>query len=215
MAGAAPHGPFFAWVHLFDPHAPYEPPAPYAARFAQSPYDGEVAYADAQLGRLLALARPRGPAAAARWWSSTSDHGEGLGEHGEDEHMFFVYDSTLRVPLVLLLAGPPPRGRAGAGQFRSIDLMPTLLDLAGVPAASRERRLACRAPAPGGRIPDNESYAESLYAQLHFGYAPLRALRGEGWKYIDVAAAGAATGSPRIRARRATSLDVRARRWRP
>ena len=106
----------------------------------------------------------------------TSDHGEGLGDHGEDEHMMLVYDSTLRVPLILSRPGALPAGARVAGQFRSVDLMPTLLELLGVPAP----------PARGqGRIPDNESYAESLYGQIHFGYAPLRALRAEGWKLID------------------------------
>ncbi len=182
LAKARP--PFFGWVHLFDPHAPYEPPAPYRARFVKEPYDGEVAYADAELGRLF------------RWLGETgldrdtlvvvtSDHGEGLGDHGEDEHLLFVYDSTLRVPLLLRWPGRLPAGARVAGQFRSVDLLPTLLDLIGLPAvptsgASRAAELR------GGRpIPDNESYAESLYGQLHFGYAPLRALRGEGWKYID------------------------------
>jgi Flp pilus assembly protein TadD len=172
-------------VHLFDPHAPYEPPEPYRKRHAASPYDGEVAYADAQLGRLLARLDESG-AGERTLVVVTSDHGEGLGEHGEDEHMLFVYDSTLKVPLVLSWPGRLPAGARVRGQFRSVDLLATLLDLVEVPAPPTSG--ASRAPAlqTGGRIPTNESYAESLYAQLHFGYAPLRALRGDGWKLIDV-----------------------------
>ncbi len=176
--------PFFAWVHLFDPHAPYDAPAPWGERLVDNPYDGEVAYADAQLGRLLAWLdgaglRPRTLVVV------TSDHGEGLGAHGEDEHMFFVYDSTLRVPLVLSWPGHLPAGARVGGQFRSVDLLPTLLELVGVTAPSTSG--VSRAPLlrRGGRIRESESYAETLYSQLHFGYAPLRALRGGGWKYVD------------------------------
>jgi tetratricopeptide (TPR) repeat protein len=114
----------------------------------------------------------------------TSDHGEGLGDHGEEEHLFFVYDSTLRVPLVLRWPGRIPAGSRVAGQCRSVDLLPTLLELLGVPGIATSGASRAVQIRTGGRIPDNESYAESLYAQLHFGYAPLRALRAEGWKYI-------------------------------
>jgi arylsulfatase A-like enzyme/parvulin-like peptidyl-prolyl isomerase len=176
--------PFFAWVHLFDPHAPYRPPPPYRSRFADEPYDGEVAYSDAQVGRLLGWLD-----AAGRRDSTlvvvTSDHGEGLGEHGEDEHLFFVYDSTLRVPLLLRWPGRLPAGVRVSGQFRSVDLLPTLLDLAGQPPVATSGESRAETLRTGGRIPDNESYAESLYGQLRFGYAPLRALRADGWKYID------------------------------
>lgn len=172
--------PRFIWLHFFEPHYPYEPPAPFAARFAGSAYDGEVATADAQLKRFL----DRYPPSASRFVVVTSDHGEGLGDHGEDEHHLFVYDSTLKVPLVV--AGGVLSGqRRVRGQFRSIDLMPTILDLAGVApprvtGVSRAVNLKT-----GAVIPDNQSYAESLYGALHFGYAPVRALRGEGFKYID------------------------------
>jgi choline-sulfatase len=177
--------PFFAWVHLFDPHAPYEPPAPYRARFSKRLYDGEVAYADAQVGRLVAWLDARG-LRGRTLVVVTSDHGEGLGDHGEAEHMFFVYDSTLRVPLVLSWPGKLPSGSVVSGQFREVDLMPTVLELAGVaaPPTSGTSRVAVLRSV-GGRIRESESYAESLYAQLHFGYAPLRALRGDGWKLID------------------------------
>jgi choline-sulfatase len=176
--------PFFAWVHLFDPHAPYEPPSPFQERFRTSPYDGEVAYADSQVGRLLDWLDRSGEGSRTLV-VVTSDHGEGLGEHGEDEHQLFVYDSTLHVPLLLSWPSHLPAGRRVAGQFRSIDLFPTFLELLGQPAVptsglSRARELLAASP-----IPDNESYAESLFGQLHFGWAPLRALRGQGWKFID------------------------------
>jgi arylsulfatase A-like enzyme/Flp pilus assembly protein TadD len=176
--------PFFAWVHVFDPHAPYDPPPPFRERFAGDRYDGEVAYADSQIGRLTAWLERSGEAARTLV-VVTSDHGEGLGEHGEDEHGLLVYDSTLRVPLVVSWPGQLPAGTRVKGQFRSLDLLPTLLELMALPAlptsgASRAVNLR-----EGGRIPDNEAYAESLYGELHFGWAPLRALRAEGLKYVS------------------------------
>lgn len=182
--GGLKRRPFFAWVHLFDPHAPYDPPPPWRRRFAGNPYDGEVAYADQQVGRLLAWLDKAGERQSTLV-VVTSDHGEGLGDHGEDEHLFFVYESTLRVPLLLRWPGKLPAGARVKGQFPGVDLMPTTLALLGVPSPATSgigRAVELR---EGRRIPDSESYAESLYGQLHFGYAPLRALRAEGWKYID------------------------------
>ncbi len=175
---------FFLWVHLYDPHAPYEPPPPFRQRFARRPYDGEVAYADAQVARLLAWL-DRSERRTNTLVVATSDHGEGLGDHGESEHMLLVYDSTLRVPLFLRWAGRLPAGARVKGQFRSVDLLPTLLDLLGLPAVPTSGASRARVLREGGRIPANESYIESLYGSLHFGYAALRALRAEGWKYVD------------------------------
>src|SRR2546430_3545658 len=126
--------PFFIWLHLYDPHSPYDPPEPFRARYAGHLYDGEIAYADSQLGRVFDYLRRAG------FDDQTlvvllSDHGESLGEHGEDEHGFFVYRSTLRVPLIVRL----PRNKAAASAPRvvsapvgTIDVAPTLLDLAGI-----------------------------------------------------------------------------------
>lgn len=173
--------PRFVWVHLFEPHYPYEPPAPFDQKFKASPYDGEVATADSELKRLL----DRFAALPSHLIVVTSDHGEGLGEHGEDEHHLFVYDTTLRVPLIFEGAGLP-KGTRVKGQFRSIDLMPTLLDLVSVSRPKVSGLSRAQSLKTGGTIPDNESYAESLYGSIHFGYAPVRALRAEGFKYIDV-----------------------------
>jgi arylsulfatase A-like enzyme/Flp pilus assembly protein TadD len=179
----ATNRPFFMWVHLFDPHAPYESPEPFGSRFARSPYDGEVAYADHQLGRLLGRLDALG-LARSTLVVATSDHGEGLGEHGEGEHMLLVYDSTLKVPLLMRLPGMLPAAARIQGQFRAVDLLPTLLDLLGrppIPTSGASRAAELRA---ARALPENSAYAESLYGQLHFGWAPLRALRGEGFKYI-------------------------------
>jgi choline-sulfatase len=176
--------PFFAWVHLFDPHAPYDPPRPFAQRFARDLYAGEVAYADSQVQRLLDWIDGAG-LRESTLVVVTSDHGEGLGDHGEDEHGFFVYDTTLHVPLVLRWPGRLPAGLRLDGQFRGVDLLPTLLELLGAPPTPTSGASRAAALRSGGKLPDNQAYVESLYASLHFGCAPLRGLRAEGWKYID------------------------------
>jgi choline-sulfatase len=168
---AAQTGPFVAWVHFFDPHFPYEPPAGFEA---MDPYDGEISYVDACLGPLLkAAARgERGLLVLV-----VGDHGEDLGDHGERTHGFFLYDSTLRVPMIL--GGPDvPAGERRASLARTVDVLPTLL-----------ARLNVSAP-PGVdgvdllRTTPNESYAETLYPHS-FGWAPLLAVRADALKYID------------------------------
>ncbi|HSD28950.1 MAG TPA: sulfatase-like hydrolase/transferase, partial [Vicinamibacteria bacterium] len=171
--------PWFAWVHYFDPHAPYEPPLDLAARFASSPYDGEVAFVDRELGRLLAAGDPSRTLVLV-----TSDHGESLGEHGEATHGVFVYDATLRVPWVM--AGPRvPRGRVSPVVARGIDAAPTLLDYAGlrVPPSMQGRPL--RPAADGREMEDAPAYAESLFCKLNLGWAPLHAWRTARWKLIE------------------------------
>jgi len=181
---AGPRAPWFLWVHYFDPHAPYEPPPEVAARFAGRPYDGEVAFVDAQLGELLRLVESRGSLPRTLVFV-TADHGEALGEHGEETHGVFVYDSTLRVPWIM--AGPGvPAGAVPPVVARGIDVAPTLLDLAGAlpPRAAMEGRSL--GPALRGQpMPDAPAYAESLFARLRLGWAPLHAWRTARFKLID------------------------------
>ena len=182
---AHPAGRTFVWLHLYDPHDPYEPPEPYATRYADRPYDGEVAFADDLVGRLDG-ALDRLGRRAETLLVVTSDHGEGLGDHGEAVHGFFVYESTLAVPL--LARGPGlPAGTQLATTVRSVDLLPTALDLLGAPfaagAAVSGRSLA--AAFRGGPAPaDEATYAESLTPLLHFGWSDLRAFREGRFKYI-------------------------------
>ena len=122
-ARSTPSQPWFAWVHYFDPHAPYAPPPPFATRFADRLYDGEVAFVDAQIGRLLGRLERSGDLARTLI-VVTADHGESFGEHGEETHGVFVYDATLRVPFIV--AGPGIHGgRSSAVVARSIDVVPT------------------------------------------------------------------------------------------
>ena len=175
--------PLFVWVHLFDPHAPYEPPAPFDRQFAAQPYDGEIAFSDQQVGALLEawtrLRKDRQPIVAI-----TGDHGEGLGEHGEPTHGLFIYDSTLRVPL--LLAGPHvPAGKVVGGAVSTIDIAPTLLDLAGLPPRKEMEGRSLRAALDTGKAPLEPLYAESLFGRLGFGWSPLYGWRERGLMFVD------------------------------
>ncbi len=174
--------PFFVWVHFFDPHEPYKPPAPYTERFA-SAYDGEIAFADAQLGRVLDALRSAGHQ------DDTivvvlSDHGEGLGQHGETTHGLLLYESTLRVPLVM--AGPGvPQGRVLRERVGTVDVLPTLLALIGqpVPAGLPGGDLG---PVMRGRsLAAQPLYSESLYGRLNCRWAPLRGWTDRDWKLTE------------------------------
>ena len=176
----------FLWLHLYEPHDPYEPPEPYASRYAGRLYDGEVAWVDELVGRFddsLATLGIRDRTLLV----VTSDHGEGLGEHGESLHGFFVYQTTLSVPF--LVRGPGiARGAHLKSTVRLVDVFPSLLELAGLPlppgAALSGRSLA--GALRGGPEPaEPVTYAETLVPLLHFGWSDLRAVREGRWKYIQ------------------------------
>ena len=173
--------PWLAFVHFFDPHAPYEAPGDLAAR-AGGAYEGEVAFVDAQVGRLLAALLARGESERTLVLL-TSDHGESLGEHGERTHGVFVYDSTLRVPL--LVAGPGvSAGATPAAVARGVDVLPTLLDLAGLPAPAGLDGRSLRPALEGRPLPDAPAYAESLFCARALGWAPLHAWRSATHKLV-------------------------------
>lgn len=177
----------FVWVHLYDPHAPYEPPEPFASQYADRPYDGEVAWTDELVGRLDATLGRLG-IRDSTLVALTADHGESLGEHGEAVHGFFLYQATIRVPL--LLRGPGVRaGTRLPGLVRSVDLFPTLLDLAGLSLPKTPYRIAGRslaAAARGGaeRAVDVPAFAESLTPRIHYGWSDLHSIRDGRWKFI-------------------------------
>ncbi|HJZ78407.1 MAG TPA: sulfatase-like hydrolase/transferase [Vicinamibacterales bacterium] len=177
----------FAWVHLYDPHAPYEPPEPYASRYADRPYDGEVAWSDELVGRLdAALARLgiRDRTLVA----VTADHGEALGEHGESVHGFFLYEATLRVPLLMRGPGIRPGTRIPV-VARSVDLFPTILELSGVPSPKGTLPIAGRSLAAAARgdrrgLDEAPAFAESLTPRIHYGWSDLRSIRDGRWKFV-------------------------------
>ena len=194
-----PEGPVFLWLHLFEPHDPYTPPEPYGSRYVGRPYDGEVAYVDELIGRFRSGLEER-ELFDRSLVILTADHGEGLGQHKEGFHGFFVYDSTVHVPLIVR---PPYPGAAGlAGRVvdepvSHVDLMPTLLEIAGLPqpAHLQGRSLVPLLEGRAGRQRDGVGrpqddapvavYTESMYPLVHYGWAPLRSLRTGTWKLID------------------------------
>ena len=171
--------PFFLWLHLFDPHAPYEPPPGFRARYADRPYDGEVAFVDTQVARLLS-ALERSGASAQTLVVLVSDHGESLGEHGELTHGVLLYDATLHVPLIFRLPGRLAAAEVRRDPVTLADVAPTVLALAGLDATpgvdgrdlfgstDTSRRLAAVSESPHRRL----------------GWATLVAVREAGWKYI-------------------------------
>ena len=176
----------FVWVHLYDPHAPYEPPEPYASRYASQPYDGEVAWTDELVGR-LDTALSRLGIRDQTLMTLTADHGEALGEHGEPVHGFFLYQATLRVPL--LMRGPGIRaGTRIPVVARSVDIFPTLLDLAGVAAPRTTHTLSGRSLVPAihgtPSLDEAPAFAESLTPRIHYGWSDLRSIRDGRWKFI-------------------------------
>jgi len=183
--------PFFLFVHFFDAHAPYAPPAGYAERFArpgrdetESAYLGELSFIDEQVGRILDELDALG-LAQSTLVALTADHGESFGEHQEIGHSYFVYDATMRVPLILRWPGKLPAGRRVPAQVRNIDLAPTLLDLCRVePLARAQGKSLAPTFGPDSLDPGYFAYLETLAPYLDYRYSPLRALRGAGWKYV-------------------------------
>jgi arylsulfatase A-like enzyme/Tfp pilus assembly protein PilF len=176
---------FFAWLHFYDAHTPYDPPEPFRSRFAARRYSGEIAYVDHEIGKVL------------RWLDSKhltertivvaiGDHGESLNEHGEATHGLFVYDSTTRIPFIIRAPYEPMRGRRVTGTARTEDVMPTVLDLMGrrVPEGLQGRTLVSMMTGAAQDL-NLEAYSESLYPRNHYGWSELRALRSGRFKYIS------------------------------
>ena len=180
---AAGGAPFFLWVHYYDPHAPYEPPGDLAERFRAAPYDGEIAFVDREIGRLLRGLEEKG-ALARTVVLATADHGESLGEHGEGTHGLFVYNATLTVPWIV--AGPGiAAGRVPDTVARGIDVLPTLLEYSGLPIPPSIEGRSLRPALEGREMSDAPAYAETLYPEREFGWAPLHALRTAHFKFIE------------------------------
>lgn len=180
---ASTPGPWFAWVHLYDPHDPYDPPAASRAR-AADPYDAEVAFTDEALGAALDRLRSAGQLASTVV-VVTSDHGEALGDHGERTHGLFAYEATLRVPL-LLWAPTALTPAALSGPARLVDVTPTVLDLVGVAAAPGSGRSLWPSIRDGRPLDDVDVYFEALNANLTRHWAPLTGLVAARRKFIDL-----------------------------
>ena len=172
--------PFFAWVHLYDPHARYEPPADFQM---EDPYDGEIAFMDAQIGRLLGWL-DSAQLAERTLVLAIADHGESLGEHGEGTHASLIYQGTQHIPLLLRAPRQVTAGLVVEDVVQQADVLPTLLELYGWP---RLAQVSGRSFAPalrGEELSEEPAYLESLYCAQNFGWSPLRGLVQGKWKYI-------------------------------
>ena len=173
--------PFFLWMHLYDPHYPYRPPAPYSTEYKDHPYDGEIAFADEQVGRLIRFLKDKG------LYKNTiivlsGDHGESLGEHGEKTHGFFIYNATLHVPVIIYIPGEQS-GKVVSELVSTADLMPTILRALkfDVPSQVQGRNLLEK------NKDDKKAalYAETFLPRLHFNWSELRAAETENYHFID------------------------------
>jgi len=179
---------FFAWIHLYDPHTPYEPPEPYNSQYRgkrYSLYDGEIAYVDQLMGEFRDFMEEKG------LWEKTlivftSDHGESLGEHKESAHGFFIYDSDVRVPLIVRFPGAKLAGRTIQNQVRSIDIMPTVLNATGgnIPESVQGESFLSLLM---GEEDETErlAYSETYWPRYHYGWSELKLLRKGQYKFID------------------------------
>jgi choline-sulfatase len=187
--------PFFLWVHFYDPHDPYDPPAPFKTKYAAVPYDGEVAYTDFAVGKLLAAVRSAGLYDRALI-AVAADHGEALGEHGEQSHGMFLYDETLHVPLLIKLPGTPSAGQRIISRVGLVDLAPTLLRELGIEIPTRMQGVPLLESIKNSsgnvagvldtkNMPDRPAYAETEYPYRAFGWSSLWAWRSGKYLYID------------------------------
>jgi len=201
-------GPFFMWVHCYDPHEPYDPPEPYKTRYASAPYDGEIAYMDSALGKLFEELKTRGLYDGAII-AVMADHGESLGAHGEDDHGFFLYDETINVPLLIKLPLKSDKSEKSAAEKQGdnrpvnliddrvelVDVMPTLLQASGiaVPAEVQGQSLLGLIAAKAGSGDasaaaawhDRPAYSESDYPHIAFAWSALQSLRTGKYLYVQ------------------------------
>jgi choline-sulfatase len=182
LGARAPGGKLFAFLHLYEPHTPYEPPEPFKTRYAAQPYDGEIAQADAIVGKFLAFLKARGLYDKALI-VFLSDHGEGLGDHGESEHGMFLYREVLQVPLFVKLPGGKRGGETVVWPAALSDVFTTLAEAAGVPAFTRPEGTRSLLDAPGA--PARRILSETFFPRIHFGWSDLTSLFDGRWHYIE------------------------------
>jgi arylsulfatase A-like enzyme/Flp pilus assembly protein TadD len=195
-------GPYFIWIHLYDAHDPYDPPEPYKSKYAATPYNGEIAYEDFAVGKLIAQLKSRGLYENALI-AVMADHGEALGEHGESTHGMFLYDETIHVPLLLKLPHEKSAGRQIETRTGLVDVMPTILQTVGIaipkemqgesllplmgsapkPSVAGADRKA--APIAASDAHDRSVYSESDYPHRTFGWSSLRSMRTGKYLFIE------------------------------
>lgn len=176
--------PLFLFLHIFEPHAPYTPPEPFRSRYPDRPYDGEIAAADAGVGRLLDFLKRAGLYDRALILL-LSDHGEGLGDHGEDEHGVFLYREALRVPLFVKRPGSAGAGRVVSAPVGLVDVAPTILSLLHEAPAPELSGASLLKAMEAGRSPARQIYSETFYPRLNLGWSDLASLEDDRYQYIE------------------------------
>ncbi len=174
---------FFSWIHLYDPHTPYRPPSPFKERNPNKPYSGEVEYVDDQLGKFIDFLKAEGLYSKSLI-IVTSDHGEGLGDFGEMEHGYYIYEPTVWVPLIVHAPFEFPQKEIAA-TVEHVDLAPTILEALGIPApASYQGRSLLSAMLGEEELKNKMAYTETFYPRFHFGWSELKGFYNQKWKYI-------------------------------
>jgi len=174
--------PWFAWIHCYDPHIPYDPPEPFKSRFAKTPYNGEVAYVDQEMGRLFKYLESRNLVENTAI-VFTGDHGESLGDHGEKTHAFFAYNSTLWIPLII--SAPYLKPRSNTQTISHIDIFPTVCEILKLKKPAFLQGKSLLPAMKGKKLKARPVYFESLYSYYNRGWAPLVGfIRGDE-KFID------------------------------
>ena len=177
-----PSEPWFFWIHIWDPHAPYAPPEPFRTQYKDRPYDGEVAYTDFVLGRLFrALEENR--ESGRTLIVLTADHGEGLGDHGEKTHGYLTYNATIRVPLII--AVPGLAASRSPATVSHVDIVPTVLDILQLETPPGLQGLSVRPALAGKPLPSRRVYFECLSPYYELGWAPIRGYIAGDAKYVQ------------------------------
>ncbi len=175
---------FFSWVHFFDPHIPYDPPSPYREEFLNNPYDGEIAYMDFYVGKVVEKLKEQG-LLEKTLIILAGDHGEAFGEKQEEWHGVFIYESTMRIPLVFYCTASLPPGECVEARVRLIDLMPSVLDMMKIPIPEEIQGASLLPYIQGKKKQDLSTYIESYYPRENYGWSELVGLIDGTWKYIQ------------------------------
>ena len=176
-------GQFFSWIHFFDPHIPYDPPSHYREEFLDNPYDGEIAFMDFYIGKIIEKLREQ-DLIDKTLIVVAGDHGEAFGEKREEGHGVFIYESTLRVPLIFYAANNLPQGDLIEARVRLIDIMPSVLDMLNIPVPADIQGLSLLPHIEGEKKEDLSSYIESYFPRENYGWSELVGLIDGDWKFI-------------------------------
>jgi len=174
---------FFCWVHFFDPHVPYDPPSPFKEEFPERPYDGEIAYMDYYIGRIVDKLKKKN-IFDKTFIILAGDHGEAFGEKDEIDHGYFIYDATLRIPLILYFPKRLPSNKVVESRARLIDITPTVLEMLTIPVAKEIQGVSLVPYIEGRKKESLSSYIETYFPQENYGCSALIGLIAGDWKYI-------------------------------